>query len=204
MGSEMCIRDSSLGTPRTIGREAVAFRRPAAGGFTMSLAEPVAYGRSTRSSKGAKASPSVGPSAHQKVSKTRDGYRVRVWIDRSWARGQRYPVVLDPTMVYSVGDETLTTAFGPTSYCETSPLSSALDGSMLISWWHEGICPHDGYDGDPLAGYVHPDLSNIPPWTTIDSAVLSLGWDAADGDSCPHLGGASLLVCWVRVIPGAT
>ena len=172
-------RKHSLGTPVRTGREAVEFRDGVAGGFTMSLAEPVANGQTGQSGKAAKAARSVGPSAHQKVTRTRSGYRVRVWLDRSWARGQQFPIVLDPTMVYSFDGETLSTAYGPTYDCSSYPLASNLDGSAYVGW-SDTACALNEFGEDFLAEYVQADLSNIPPWTQINSASISLGWEQVD------------------------
>ena len=181
-------RKHSLGTPQRTGREAVEFRDDVGGGFTMSLAEPVANGPTSRSGKGAKSSRSDGPSAHQKVTRTPDGYRVRVWLDRSWARGRGFPLVLDPTIVYSWDEETLATAYGPDQYCNMELLASSLDGSGYV-----GLAPApcaSPFDYEFFATYVHANLSNIPPWTEINSATMNLGWDPIDANNCftmaPH------------------
>lgn len=177
-------RRHTLGTPKRTGREAVTFQGVTGSGFTLSLGEPVAYGSGEREAAKPGAARTQDASAHQKVTRTRAGYRIRVWVDKSWARGQRFPLVLDPTMVYSWGEETLATAYGPTGNCGSDPLVSNPDGSAFIGW-DTSVCSGYGWWEEGFAAYVHANLSNIPPWTQINSASLSLGWDPA-GDGCRY------------------
>jgi RHS repeat-associated protein len=179
-------RRHTLGLPKQTGREAVTFQGKTGSGFTMSLAEPVAYGSGRRHRVKADGEVAHVGSAHQKVTRTAAGYKVRVWVDKSWARGQRFPLVLDPTMVYSWEEETMATAYGPVWECSSYPLASNLDGSMYIGY-DDTVCT----SGDMLHGYAYANLSNIPPWTVINSATFSLGWERLDGStagSCYRLG----------------
>jgi RHS repeat-associated protein len=178
-------REHTLGTPQRTGREAVVFGGDAAGGFAMSLAEPVAYGLGDSSGRGAKSASSLAgrATAHQKVTRTRDGYRVRVWLDKSWAQRQQFPIVLDPTMVYSWEAETLATAYGPKYGCSSYPLASNEDGSAFVGADYT-FCTVGEFTGDWFDEYVHANLSNIPPWTEINSASLNLGWEPSNSDSC--------------------
>ena len=164
-----------LGTPVKSDRGGVTFASSALNGFTMSLAEPVAYGSPKNHGKSWPRRQDGRTSAHQSVTRTRSGYRVRTWLDRDWVRGQRFPIVLDPPMVYSFDDETLATAFGPTESCSSDPLSSNEDGSAYIGW-ADAPCESDPDYIDMFDEYVHADLSNMPPWTPINSAELRMGF----------------------------
>jgi RHS repeat-associated protein len=169
----------SLGTPRTTGLEAVSFEGVTGSGFTVSLAEPVAYGTGQQES-----APQVttreSASAHQKVTRTAAGYKVRVWVDKSWARGQQFPLILDPTIVYSWDEETMASAYAHTggTACAGDPcvLSSETDGSTLVArehcWWGP----------ETIDAYFHANLSNIPPWIDVTSARFSVGIDTDPED----------------------
>jgi len=150
------------------------------GDLRLSLAAPMAWSARAGSSR---AVPGDG-SAHQEVKRTASGYTVRLWLDQKWAANHRFPVVLDPTQVYSWANSTLATAFAPVddTLCSGNPcpLSSTLDGSIFVGWNDPSV---DGYVS-AHRGLVHADLSNIPPWTPIDSAVLSFGEDDTNDVSC--------------------
>ncbi len=128
-------------------------------------------------------------SAHQRVARTRSGYRVRIWLDADWARGQRYPIVLDPTQTYSWSGGTLASAYGPwlANACDGAPcpLSSEPDGAVFVG---RNDYVANGFLTD-FWGVLHADLSNVSPLTDITSASLSIRTE----DDFEGMGGCAYL-----------
>lgn len=190
-------RKHLLGNAVRRSNGAYAFDGQLGAGMRLTLTAPMAWAAGGKNS----AVPGDG-SAHQTVTRTKAGYTVRLWLDKKWAKGQTFPIVLDPTQTYSWANTTLGTAFAPTdpTLCSGSPcqLSSTMDGDFFVGW--------NDYVADPYLsehwGLVHADLSNVPPWTQIDAATLSVGTD----DSVTSLGCTNFqtAVNDVELLPGDT
>ena len=160
-----------LGDVTAQGRGGYTFSGSVGDGLTLSLSSPMAWSKRTGSMNSSV--PGDG-SAFQRVTKTRNGYLVRIGVDRGWARNLRYPIVLDPTQSYSWDGETLGTAFAPVNpeACgDPCQLASMVDGSFFIGW-NDNVT--DMYE-TTFRGLLHADLSNIPPSTDITSAEITLG-----------------------------
>jgi RHS repeat-associated protein len=169
-------RHHALGDPRVNAKGGTDFGGSIGAGFGVSLAAPVAF--ESRDRRGQDEAGSNG-SAHQSVTRTRAGYRVRLWLDRSWLRGRTFPVVLDPTMVYSWEEETLSSAYAPIGEetCSGNPCLLSSEPYGLESDGSAHLDRENCVGGYETQLYYHADLSNIPPWIKVNSARFSVGID---------------------------
>lgn len=90
------IRDPQhlLGWPERSAMEAYRFTGRVRPGIGLTLAAPTAW--STR-----RPGDRVPGSAHQQVSRTSSGYRFTLRLDSDWLAEQSYPIVVDPTMIFT-------------------------------------------------------------------------------------------------------
>ena len=155
-----------LGRVTPDGAGGYAFGGSVGDGLSLGLAAPSAW-ESGSEFVGAP----VADSAHQSVTRTKGGYRVRLWVDPGWLVGKRFPIVLDPTIEYSWLGETMLAAFGPVDAngeaCPTECLlGSEEDGSVYVA---------DNSEFGRIDSYFGADLSDIPPWVEVTSATLTVG-----------------------------
>lgn len=97
--------------------------------------------------------------AHLTVTRTPAGYDVTVSVDRSWLAGKTFPIVLDPTTVWSYASQTISVAEASVSPTGCGggpcPLVTATGGSF-----HPGVVGFNPSAGE-FRGYLHFDLSNL-------------------------------------------
>ena len=161
-----------LGRPSTAADGTVSFPREVAPGFKAELSAPLANDSHQPAAGTGAATPDTrGPSAHQQIRVTPQGYTVRLSVDKGWARSQTFPVILDPSLVYTPSSTppTMATAYAPigSTACSGSPcpLSTRPDGSVVVA--------HDDAGLGETHAYFQVDLSNIP---ASDAGTLSAGF----------------------------
>jgi RHS repeat-associated protein len=117
-----------------------------------------------------------------------DGVDVTVGVDPAWVRAQTFPVVIDPTIAFSNGNDTMLAGSdyqSPSASCPTcnTPL---VVGADLFAGAYNGTFLNHNYDIRPGRAFYQFDLSNIPPGATVSSAAFSqytIGC-IADGPGC--------------------
>ncbi|WP_203748848.1 RHS repeat-associated core domain-containing protein [Cellulomonas chitinilytica] len=140
-----------LGTPTKRDDESWVFDEPIAFDTLLQLPAPAAW---STTDAGA---PTDG-TAHQQVTRTRQGYDVELTLDARWSAGAAFPVVLDPAVEWVeptderwFDGEGLQVAFGPSGAtdCSGSPcrLAAPVDGVTKIG-------PFGASDGGVDAHYL--------------------------------------------------
>jgi RHS repeat-associated protein len=182
--------EHALGDAIATGEGGYKFTHEVGGGLSMSLAAPTAWDRRGDDS----AVPGDG-SVRQTVDRIPSGYSVRVTLDQDWRKTAEYPIYVDPTVSYNWTDGTLAPAYQ--SMCTGCPLTTNVDGSMLVDHWPSSTIVEWN------RGYIHADLGNVTPWIPA-SATLSMSAELFPLFSSPGCSSLIFLGTDLELQPGDT
>lgn len=184
-----------LGRGRAVEGGGYRFDNEIEDGVVLEISAPFAFEALTASAASGTPSPLATPqpldptSAHMTVERAGDGVDVEISVDPTWLEGKQFPIVLDPTLVFSRANGTLVAglnayvAGGCGGGCGTNTTSADLTAGTYAT-----------SSGTTTArSFFRFDLASIPP-AAISSATLGLHTVACLGPSYWRCGSNSYSV----------